>query len=164
MDNREYERLYEEYYPKVLRYLSSRVSIAEDAENLAQDVFLKLYAKADLYDETKSSISTWIFNITRNTLTDHQRSMAYRRHEELPAVIVDDSKDILGDIIAEEQLELLADALEQLEEEERRLVILHYYSGCTLTKIAETLDRPYGQVKRLHNKALQKLKLYMAAG
>ena len=130
-----------------------------DAEDMAQAVFLKIYTKMDSFDAEKSSLSTWIYNITRNTLIDHQRSMSTRNHEEIPATLADDSPDMLDNLIMEQEQERLADALEKLTKEERDLIILYYYNEYTLLKVAELMKRPYGQIKRLHMKALKKLRL-----
>lgn len=162
MENEINEQIYQEYYPKVFGYLRSRVERIQDAEDLAQTVFIKVYSKMDMFDSEKSSISTWIFNITRNTLIDHQRSMSFRNHDEIPETMTDDSEDALDGLINEEALERLADALEQLTDEERDLIIMHYYNNYTMLKIADMMCRPYGQIKRLHVKAIQKLKKYLA--
>lgn len=162
MENEINEQIYREYYPKVFGYLRSRVERIQDAEDLAQTVFIKVYSKMDMFDSEKSSISTWIFNITRNTLIDHQRSMSFRNHDEIPETMTDDSEDALDGLINEEALDRLADALEQLTDEERDLIIMHYYNNYTMLKIADMMCRPYGQIKRLHVKAIQKLKKYLA--
>lgn len=161
MENEINEQIYREYYPKVFGYLRSRVERIQDAEDLAQTVFIKVYTKLDLFDSEKSSISTWIFNITRNTLIDHQRSMSLRNHDEIPETMADESEDAIDNLITEESMERLADALEQLTDEERDLIIMHYYNNYTMLKIAEIMYRPYGQIKRLHVKAMQKLKKYL---
>lgn len=61
-------------------------------------------------------------------------------------------------MLNEETLESLADALEQLDECERDIVIMHYYSGKTLKSIAEMMNKSYSYVKLLHSGALQKLR------
>lgn len=155
------EQVYSFYYPKVLQYISNRLSVRTDAEDIAQAVFVKVFGKWDTFDPKKSSLSTWIFNITRNTLIDHQRAMAFRQHGELSESLADDSDDILDHMVLEDEQERLADALETLSVEERDLIILHYYSEHTLLYIAEMMQRPYGQIKRLHVKALDKLKRQM---
>lgn len=155
------EQIYQEFHPKVLRYLTGRTDNLQDAEDLAQTVFVKVYSKLDGFDSSKSSLSTWIFNITRNTLIDHMRARRLRVHGELPETLEADSGDVIDDIILEDEQERLADALQNLEEEERDLIILHYYKGYTLVKVADMMHRPYGQIKRLHNKALGKLKIFM---
>lgn len=152
------EKIYREFYPKVLQYLTNRMGNAYDAEDMAQTVFVKVYSKLDTFDAEKSSLSTWIFNITRNTLIDHQRAMSLRIHEEIPETMADDSPDMLDSLIMEQEQERLVDALECLTREEQDLIILHYYKEYTLLKIAELMRKPYGQIKRLHTKALQKLK------
>lgn len=153
------EKIYEEYFPKVYQYLVNRMGNTHDAEDMAQTVFLKVYTKLDTFDASKSALSTWIFNITRNTLIDHQRAMALRNHEEIPETLADDSPDMLDSLIMEQEQERLADALAELTRDERDLIILHYYNEYTLLKVAELMKRPYGQIKRLHMKALQKMRL-----
>lgn len=152
------EKIYKDFYPKVYQYLVNRMGSIEDAEDMTQTVFLKVYSKLDTFDAEKSSLSTWIFNITRNTLIDHQRSMTLRIHEEIPETLSDGSPDMLDNLIVEQEQEQLADALEKLTRDERDLIILHYYNEYTLLKVAELMRRPYGQIKRLHMKALQKMK------
>jgi RNA polymerase sigma-70 factor (ECF subfamily) len=132
-----------------------------DAEDMAQTVFVKVFTKLDTFDADKSALSTWIFNITRNSLIDHQRSMSLRIHEEIPETLADDSPDMLDGLIMEQEQERLADALEKLTSEERDLIVLHYYNEYTLLKVAEVMRKPYGQIKRLHNKALLKLRNQM---
>lgn len=156
------EKICTEFYPKVYQYLVNRLGNIEDAEDMAQTVFLKIYTKLDTFDASKSSLSTWIFNITRNTLIDHQRSMTLRLHDEIPETVAAEDIDMLDNLIMEQEQEQLADALEKLTREERDLIILHYYNEYTLLKVAELMRRPYGQIKRLHMKALQKMKFQMA--
>jgi RNA polymerase sigma-70 factor (ECF subfamily) len=88
--------------------------------------------------------------------------MTLRIHEEIPDTLADDGPDMLDNMIMEQEQERLADALERLTDEERDLIILHYYNEYTLLKVAEVMRRPYGQIKRLHMKALQKLKFQLA--
>ena len=155
------EQIYADYYPKVLQYVRNRSNGYMDAEDLAQTVFMKVFGKWETFDPEKSALSTWIFNITRNTLIDHQRSMVFRQHGELSETLTDDSDDILDRLVLEDEQERLADALEILSTEERDLIILHYYREQTLLCIAGLMQRPYGQVKRLHVKALEKLRKRM---
>ena len=66
--------IYKDYHGKVFGYIISQVSNSDLAEDLCEDVFLKVYEKLDTFDETKASISTWIYTIARNTLTDYYRT------------------------------------------------------------------------------------------
>ena len=62
------EKIYRDYHSKVCGYIQSRVNSVQDAEDIAADVFLKVYEKLESFDESKASFSTWIYTITRNTL------------------------------------------------------------------------------------------------
>ncbi|MCD7867228.1 MAG: sigma-70 family RNA polymerase sigma factor [Clostridiales bacterium] len=64
------ENLYIEYHPKVQAYIGSRVKNVHDAEDLVSQVFLKVYHNLESFDSRKASVSTWIYKITRNTVTD----------------------------------------------------------------------------------------------
>lgn len=149
------EKIYLEYCEKVTHYISSRISNPHEVEDLVSTVFLKVYQKLPSFDENKASVSTWIYTITRNTLTDYFRTLKQpcELTENLPSdVEIDDN------LLREEMLNSLADALSRLEQRERDLIILHYYSGKTLKTIAEMMQMSYANARIIHNKALAKLR------
>lgn len=149
--------IYSTYYRKVLSYLNGKVNNSYLAEDLCAEVFLKVYEKLDDFDETKASVSTWIFTITRNTLIDYFRTR--REFSEIPETLAEKS-DIEEDYCRAEMLSTLADALKTLPERERDLIILRYYSGKSLKEVANSLGISYAYVKILHNKALSSMKKY----
>lgn len=67
------ERVYLEYREKVAVYVGSRVSDVHTAEDLVSCVFLKVYQNLDSFDESRASLSTWIYTITKNTVINHFR-------------------------------------------------------------------------------------------
>lgn len=149
--------LYRQYQNKVLRYFCGKVNNPALAEDLCSDVFLKVFEKLDTFDETKASVSTWIFTVARNTLTDYFRTR--RVHEEIPETLADDSC-VEEAVCREELLDTLTEALRSLDERERDIIILHYNSRVTLTEIAQKMGISYAYVKVLHNKALSKMKKF----
>lgn len=149
--------IYTQYAEKVRGYIVGKTNNSQLAEDLCSDVFIKVYEKIDSFDPTKSSVSTWIFTITRNTLIDYYRTR--RVFSEVPEELEDD-QSIEDDVCNQEQLEILAKALEHLDERQRNIIVLRYYSGKTLKEIAQTLDISYAYVKILHNKALGELKAF----
>lgn len=151
------EQLYRDYYPKVLSYIRSRVQ-NDSAEDIASDVFLKIYEKLDSFDESKSSLSTWIFTITRNTLTDHYRTR--RVFSEIPET-VETTDSVEDDICNAEMLSVLTKALSDMDERQRDIIILRYYDGKTLREIADEMGISYAYVKVLQNKAFAFLKNYL---
>ena len=102
------EELYIEYADKVMGYIRSKITNQADAEDLHSTVFLKVYQKFDTFDQTKASVSTWIYTITKNTVTDFFRTRHV--HSEIEEDILDEGDEYQG-ILDEETLNELADAL-----------------------------------------------------
>ncbi len=157
MTETEKSKIYEDYSKKVLGYMFGQVNDTYIAEDLCSEVFLKVYQKLDTFDETKSSISTWIFSIARNTLTDYYRTR--RVMSEIPEAYTDENA-VEDDVCSNETLETLSDALEALDTKERDIIIYHYYNGMKLNEIAEKIGLSYSYVKAMHKTALSKMKKF----
>lgn len=152
--------IYEQYHDKVRGYIISKVNNADLADDLCSDIFLKIYEKLDTFDSGKASISTWIFTITRNRLTDYYRTR--RVMGEIPEELAE--RGSLEEAVCnEEMLSMLTSALKKLEERERDIIVLRYYSGQTLKVIADRMGISYSYIKILHKKALSELKDYFSA-
>ncbi len=152
------EKIYHDYHGKVFGYMCSKIGNYHLAEELTSDVFVKIYEKLDTFDETKASLSTWIYTITRNTLTDYFRTR--RVLDEIPQT-ANDGTSVEDEVCNAEMLETLANALESLDERKRDIIIMRFYNGKTLTEIAKQMDISYAYVKVLQNKALEEMKNYL---
>ena len=64
------EKIYMEYGGKVLRYVRSKISDPQDAEDVCASVFLKVQRGLSAYDDSRSSLSTWIYSIAHNAVID----------------------------------------------------------------------------------------------
>ena len=152
------DSLYLDYKDKVTAYVRSRIENKYDVEDIVSTVFLKIYQKIDSFDESKASLSTWIYTITRNTVIDYFREI--KTHIEFLDEIEADTLSA-DSLVDDELLEDLAYALETRSERERDLIILHYYKGYTLKRISEMMDMSYINAKLIHTKALSMLRLNM---
>lgn len=157
------ETVYSEYHDKVFSYIKSKVNRKEDAEDICADVFLKVQKKLSDYDKEKAGVSTWIYTIARNSVIDFYRSN--HATEELPDEL---SEELASDeatdaaLLNRETLQELADALLRLSEEEKDVIVLHYYQGLSLTEIEQRTGLSYGQVKLRHNSALKAMKKFLS--
>ena len=156
--NTNQDKVYLDYKAKVTAYVRSRIENKYDVEDIVSTVFLKIYQKIDSFDESKASLSTWIYTITRNTVIDYFREI--KTHIEFLDEIEADTLSA-DSLVDDELLEDLAYALETLSERERDLIILHYYKGYTLKRISEMMDMSYINAKLIHTKALSMLRLNM---
>lgn len=159
------EEIYNAYYKKIYSFVMRKVSDIDITEDLVSDIFLKVAANIDRFDPDKACLSTWLYTIANNTVLDYYRTR--KVHEVIPdengsegmmpeALI--DAGDIESEIIANEELEELADALEHISERSRDVIVLHYYGNMTLKDVAQRMGMSYANVKIVHKKALQELK------
>ena len=159
----EFDRIYAEHHARILRYLTRMVG-AQDAEDLAQEVFIRA-AKA--YDgfRHEAKIETWLYRIATHVAVDRLRGTALRREtmlgEELGEVAEDGRE--AGSTLEEKTLrraanECIRNVIYGLPENYRTPLILSELEGFTNCEIAEILEVSLDTVKiRLH-RAKDKLK------
>ena len=136
--------------------MRGKIHDPHDAEDLVSAVFMKIVQKLDTFDPAKASVSTWVYTITRNTVTDYFRT---RRSMVAFEDYMLDETELTDDVLGS-----LAEALMSLKEKERDLIVLHYYSGHTLKIVAEMMGMSYINAKVIHKKALTSLQAFYAAG
>ena len=152
---------------KVYTLCVHMVTNREEAEDLAQEAFLKAWRNLDSFQE-ESSFATWMHRLTTNVCLDHLRKQA-RRQNISTAVSLDDeesgwtepvdhTQDPQRRLEQREQRELLAKALNELPEHYRRLIIMREVSGLSYQEIADALDADLGTVKSGISRARERLR------
>lgn len=134
------EKLFKEYYPKVFRYLRSRLADREAAEDLAQEVFLKVARSMRLYDPAKSSPGTWVWRIAQNALIDHYRASA-RRPESAATFAEVEMDDAPGYVHGADDERLVAEILRTYSEDDRELFRMRYVAGLSYDEISDLTGR-----------------------
>ena len=149
------EKIYRDYHSKVFGYVSSRVNSREDAEDITANIFMKVFSAISTYDESKASVSTWIYRITHNAVIDFYRMN--RIHVEIPEDL--ESEETMGEeLFKEETLRELREALKAMPQQLRDIIVLRYYKGLPLTEIAKKISLSYGATKLRHKQALKFLR------
>lgn len=149
------DAIYRDCSPRVRRYVTARVQNPQEAEDLVSEIFLKVYQRLDSFDETKASVSTWVYAVTQNAVIDHYRT----RHccEELPETLAAGETPEEA-LCRQTTMDALAAALSALDARQRDIIILRYDRGLTLKEIALRMGMSYSYTKALHNGALSTLK------
>ena len=133
----------------------SYVKNAHDAQDLTQDAFVRIWEKAPQY-RPQGSPMAWILAVARNLAL-----MALRQRER-QADLSEEEWDAIpaeGPALSPEERELLQTALAALEEQERRIVVLHAVTGLKHREIAQLLELPLATVLSKYHRALKKLKV-----
>ena len=151
----DWEAVYKEYESKVRSYIISRVGNPDDVNDLCSEVFLNVMRGRDSFSGEQKAISSWIYMITKRTVAMYYRNR--KAISEIPENMADGT-DIEEQTINAETLDMLADALQELDVRLRDIILLHYYGEKTLKEIAVAMNMSYPNMKILHKKALNQLK------
>lgn len=154
--------LFNDYHQQVYR-LAYRITLSrKDAEDIVQDVFLKLYYKLHQFEE-KSKISTWLYRIALNTSIDSQRRFNKWKEEKPLHLITEEEMKLPKQNPtvhnATEIAELLNKAIAKLKRPFRAVLILRNFEDFTYEDIAEILQITSGTVASRLNRAYTKLKI-----
>jgi RNA polymerase sigma-70 factor (ECF subfamily) len=151
--------LYRTYGSELFGFAVSALGDRGQAEELVQEVFTRVWRKADSFDPERASFRTWLYGIARNAIIDQKRRASVR--PSLPAHEVD--TDEQGGLDASLEQALLrwqvGAALERLTPEHRQVIRLAHFQGLTLREIAERTGLPLGTVKSRTSYALRGLRL-----
>ena len=137
------------------------------AEDVVQEVFLKVWQRADSFDAGRGSLRTWVLASVRNRSIDalSGREGRERQARPVPAALaaVGPGSDPWQEVAASLERKVVRDALAGLPREQRRVVELAYYDGYTQREIAELEKVPLSTVKGRTRLALEKLHSYLSA-
>lgn len=162
-DREAFMRLVAAYQQKVFILAYSMVRDREDALDLVQEVFLRLYEKIQSY-RAGESFQAWLMQIARNLSIDFLRRQKTRKKDSLEALDLDRA-DLATDREDPDRFqtgELIHRAVLALPEKQRLVFILHHFDELKYEEIADRLGIALGTVKSLHFKAVQNLRKTLA--
>lgn len=149
--------LYNRYAGMILRYLYLRVAEYELAQDLTQEVFIKVIHGIERFEyRDEKSFLGWLYTIAANLLNSHRRR---RRVISTPL----DTQDDIVDLQSQAGFRLITDrvvlqqAIEQLTDDQQQVVTLRFFADMSNGEIAGLLRRTEGAVKAIQHRALQSL-------
>lgn len=159
-DKEALERLYDKYEKLLYSFSYRMVQDSHLAEEVVQEVFIKLWKGNGVYDDSKGKFSSWLLTMTRNTAIDIIR----KTKKELSSEIEERDSLQSQDQSIEDQVEWkeegsrLRKAVDLLKQEQKRMIDLFYFKGLTQQRISEECNLPLGTVKGRIRLALKHLK------
>jgi RNA polymerase sigma-70 factor (ECF subfamily) len=143
--------LYVRFAPDVQRYVASLVHDHHEAEDITQSVFAKLMTAIGKYEQREVPFAAWILRVARNAALDHLRAKRAIPTEEVR--VTDTGQAQLG----AQRSHDLREALEQLPDDQREVLVLRHVVGLSPVEIADTLGRTESSVHGLHHRGRQVL-------
>ena len=167
-DNDALRILVERYSPSIYRFSVRYTGDASLAEDVAQEVFLRLFLHAKKYTAGRS-FRTWLFTIVRNVSIDlarpysHRKSVSLKgygdagREEFTPESIANGSLSQEDQVANREKRKRIIDAVQDLPERQRAAIILKYYEDMSTREIAGVLHKTVSSVEALLARAKHNL-------
>lgn len=167
LQNREPEvwtGVYEEYFPKVYRYILVRVSNRTEAEDLTEQVFLKALESVDSFKWRGIPFSAWLFRIAHNQVIDFWRTVKSKVSLPLTDELV--SEDVDPETTVERNLDVkqVFQALGQLTQSQREVIELRFIGGLSVAEAAKVLRKSEGAVRVMQHSALAALRKRLSSG
>jgi RNA polymerase sigma-70 factor (ECF subfamily) len=173
-DDSSFELLLRKYRAPLVNFLYRMVRDMASAEDLAQEVFLRVYRARKDYTAS-AKFTTWMFRIATNLALNSRRDGRYRQME----ISIDQSADAQGEehanfevadrqpsveheLIARDRAALIRDAVEALPEKQRAAVLLHKYQEMDYDEIAAVLQCSESALKSLLFRAYETLRIELA--
>ncbi|TVR38919.1 MAG: RNA polymerase sigma factor [Bacteroidia bacterium] len=146
-ETQEYKKLVHNYQAAVYNVLYQMLHQHTEAEELAQDVFVKAYEKLATFN-FQSRFFSWIFRIAINTAITHQKkAQRFLQLERLPEDIDHNAGNNEQQMMDKERDVILKKAILRLKETYRAVIVLHYFEQLSYAEIAEVLELPEKKVK-----------------
>jgi RNA polymerase sigma-70 factor (ECF subfamily) len=157
-DEHAFRELVDQYKGLVFALVARSITNRARAEEVAQDVFLKVY-KGLSYFRGESKLSTWIYRIALNTLSQERRDPAMVSLDDpeghAPAMAMGRDDETLSGMALRDRL---TKAIARLPPQYQLLVNAHYLKGVQYEDLAEALDMPLGTVKTHLHRAKRQLR------
>ena len=162
-----FRELYDRYRDKVYATAFQITGDGNEALDVAQEVFLRVFGKIDRF-RFESSFSSWLYRLTVNLATDFRRKRKVRRMAPLEVrdsdgevrecPVADGNDGPERRAVAHELSDGVMAALQSLSPKLRAVVVLRYLQGLSYEEVGEVIGTPVGTVKSRLNRAHEKLK------
>ena len=158
-------RLYDAYVARLYRFCLSRVRTEADAEDLTEEIFLKVLRGIERFEWRSSGsglhipFGAWLFRFARNEVASFQRRAASRAPAaELSDSIGDERRGPLELVETKLTIEEVFSAVREIPEAQREVILLRFASGLSVVETAEALDKQVTNVKVLQHKGVKRLR------
>jgi len=153
---------YTQYRDEVVGFIAVRISDAEQAQDMVQDLFLRLLERNDIM--TPQTLPSLIYTMARHAITDYYRRRRVNEEYEHYLHHSDEADDSLESVISARQLmERMEHSMVRLSAECRTVYRLHIYDGMKVSEIAQELSLPYKQVENRLGQARKSVRQQLRA-
>lgn len=156
-DRRASALLIQRHSTRVLNVAQRMVGSRQDAEDITQEVFIKVFKVAGSWESGRAKFTTWLHRVTVNQCLDRLRKSRETLMDEPPEQI-DDGLGPAGQLLSNQRAMKVKAAIDALPERQRAALVLSHYEGVSNIETAEILDVTVEAVESLLGRARRALK------
>ena len=158
-DEQALSEVYSSYFPRVYRYILARTGNVNDAEDLTEEVFLRMLNAIERFQWREAPFSAWLFRIAHNAVISQRRRNGSRGRpvplsEALPVGTQGPEELVENQLALNEVMRAAAG----LPEAQRMVISLRFAAGLSVAETAEALGKGQGNIKVIQHKAIIKLR------
>ncbi len=161
-DDRAFSHVYDMYSKSLFAIINNLIKDKEEAEDVLQEVFVKIWKNIDSYNESKGRFYTWILNIARNTSIDKLRSKGFNNNQKNLSSdnfvhLLDDSNKMINriDTIG------IQEFVKKLKPKCIQIIDLLFFKGYTQQEASEELEIPLGTIKTQNRNCINDLRNFL---
>ena len=151
-------------YGALVRSMARRHVGAQDAEDLAQEVFMQVWKHADRFDPEKGNEEAWITTIARRRIIDRRRATGRRPESQELIEEAVGGVEVENDMVEiQDEARLAEEAIETLGPDQQRVLRMALIDGMTHTEITKRIQMPLGTVKSHVRRGLERVRAHLSA-
>lgn len=151
------EQVWEAFHVPLQQFIRTRVSDDSTAEDILQDVFLKIHQRIEMLKDAQK-LESWLYQITRNAIIDYYRSKEQPRASLDALEVLELAEDLPDDDVVSDLLPAVRAMVKSLPEQDRQALILTAYQGLSQKEYGERLGLSFSGAKSRVQRAREKLK------
>jgi RNA polymerase sigma-70 factor (ECF subfamily) len=155
-DSEAFQTLYESHLDTIYRYVYYKVGNGQLAEDLTQHIFMKAWEAINRYQWRELPFQHWLLRLARNTVIDHYRSTKPANASLLDPI--GDGVDPEEELAQSEMIQTLQQAVRQLPDEQREVIVLRFIEQMPHADVALHLGKSAATVRVIQHRALQALR------
>ncbi len=154
--------LYQSYFPRLYRYILARTGNTYDAEDLTEEVFMRVLEAIKRFQHREAPFSAWLFRIAHNAVISQRRKETARgRSSQLNDGMSIDTAGPEELVESRVALSEVMKAAKSLPDAQRQVISLRFAAGLTVAETARAMGKGEGNVKVIQHKAIKKLREMM---
>ena len=169
-----FNQIYSDNYDEIFIFVQRKVKSKELAEEIVNDVFVNVHKHLNNFDNNKSSLKTWLYNIAKNIVIDNYRKKRIKTYSldelhddekgENKTKFETPDKELNGieTLIVKEQMNLVKGIVQSLPIAYRRIANMFFFEQLSYEEISNELDMPLGTVKGKIHRTRELLKKRMS--